>query len=180
MRKPKPKKPPVIRRGQRKPFIKATVEQINERIELVENLLGQGVKTGQIKRAIISQYGVAYGQVLIYIARARANIQKRFSQNKEEHRADSFSFYEAIAAPNSKASAGARLRARQRIDELLGLDAPRRTEFSGPDGAPIATEDKTPTPRIGKARLNAMIATLESMTEGSTDGHSNGETRNGE
>ncbi len=145
-KKPPTKKAPVIRAGQTKPFVKATLEEQAERIELVEGLLGQGARTGQIKRALKTQYGLEHAQSMVYIGRARDNIRKRFGKNREAHRADSFAFYEAMATATSKATPIVKLRARQRIDELLGLDAPHRTELSGIEGQPIPVHVKTNDP----------------------------------
>ena len=54
---------------------------------------------------------------------------------------DSLAFYEAITT-DPKASAGDKVRARHRIDQLLGLDTPQRLELSGPDGGKIQVEEK--------------------------------------
>jgi hypothetical protein len=70
------------------------------------------------------------------VARARKEIFDRLGRSKEQFRCESLAFYEAMTA-DPKASVAEKTKARQRIDDLLGLDAPKRSELSGPDGGPL-------------------------------------------
>jgi hypothetical protein len=172
-----------MKRKDIKPFRKATYEQIEERIELVQSLLSQGVLKGQIKRVILAKYGITARQCEEYISRAKDAIRKQFGQNKDQHRKDSFAFYQAIAAPGGKASPGARLRARQRIDELLGLDAPRVQQISGPEGGPIQSETFTIEKPLSREAGRKMLELLENRIghNGASNGagDSNGESHSG-
>ncbi len=114
--------------GKKKP----TVDDIEARIEEVVVMLSKGMRTGKIKRLIGNRYLVKYRQINIYITRARARIYARRDSPRNEIQADSLAFYELVAAGGlTNASVRDRLVARKRVDELLGLDEPKRIELSG-------------------------------------------------
>jgi len=64
----KPKNPPIIRLGQRKPYVKATRQQIDERIGFVSRLLRVGKTKTQIHRAVREKFTVEWRQCDRYIA----------------------------------------------------------------------------------------------------------------
>ncbi len=122
------------------PGSKPSALQMEQRITEVEMLLSLGSRRTQIHAAMEAKYNIDWRTTDRYMSRARANLVKRSQKPKEEHCLDSFNFYQAIAL-NSAARPSDRITARKRIDELFGLDAPRRTEISGPEGSPIAFGD---------------------------------------
>ena len=61
-------KTPVIRPGQRKPYVKATRQQINERLGFVARWLRAGRTKFQIHRAVREKYGVEWRQCDRYIS----------------------------------------------------------------------------------------------------------------
>jgi hypothetical protein len=66
------KKQPIIRPGQRKPYVKGTRQQIDERIAFVAGLLRAGATKTEIHRAIREKFNVAWRQADRYVARVRA------------------------------------------------------------------------------------------------------------
>ncbi len=54
--------PPITRRGQRKPYVKATRQQIDERIGHVLRLLRAGATKTEIHRAVREKFGVEWRQ----------------------------------------------------------------------------------------------------------------------
>jgi hypothetical protein len=62
------KNSPVIRPGQRKPYAKATHQQIDERIGFVSRLLRAGNTKMQIHRAVRSRFNVEWRQCDRYIS----------------------------------------------------------------------------------------------------------------
>ncbi len=73
------------------------------------------------------------------MGRARARNIKALERPKNDWVAESVEFYRDIATdPTSEPRD--KIKARERIDKLLGLDAPVRTEHSGVDGGPIQIE----------------------------------------
>ena len=114
--------------GKKKP----TIEDIELRVEEVVVLLSKGKRTGEIKKLIGNRYGVKYRQIADYIARARARIYQRRDQDRGEIQADSLAFYEMVAGGGlAGASVRDRIIARKRVDQLLGLDEPRKIHLSG-------------------------------------------------
>ncbi len=61
-------KQPTIRPGQRKPYVKGTQAQINERVGYVARLLGAGKTKTKIHRAIRKKFAVEWRQTDRYIA----------------------------------------------------------------------------------------------------------------
>ena len=63
-----PENQPIIRPGQRKPYIKATRDQIDERIGYVARLLRAGRTKTQIHRAVRARFNIEWRQCDRYIA----------------------------------------------------------------------------------------------------------------
>ncbi len=59
---------PTIRAGQRKPYVKATREQIDERIGYVARLLRAGRTKTQIHRTVRARFNIEWRQCDRYIA----------------------------------------------------------------------------------------------------------------
>jgi len=57
-----PRKQPVIRPGQRKPYFKATRQQIDERIGYVARLLRAGKTKSKIHSAVREKFGIEWRQ----------------------------------------------------------------------------------------------------------------------
>ena len=119
---------------------KATAKEIRERVEIVTQLLG--VKTrSQIHDFCRVAWGVVWRTSDEYSSRAREMLMEACNTTKPEMRSESYRFY--LSVLNSPtASHFEKLRARQRIDDLFGLNAPQqhRVEASGPGGGPIKQE----------------------------------------
>ncbi|MGB7768659.1 MAG: hypothetical protein WBN22_07375 [Verrucomicrobiia bacterium] len=62
------KKPPIIRPGQRKSYVKATRQQTDERRGFVARMLRAGKTKSQIHRAVREKFGVEWRQCDRYIA----------------------------------------------------------------------------------------------------------------
>jgi hypothetical protein len=176
--KPKPSKPPRIKKGHKKPSFKPNADEVERRITAVELLLSRGARKHEIHTAMAKEFGIHSRTADEYTARARARLMTRLNKSKDQHRCESLAFYESMMRA-ADAKPGDKIRACQRKDELLGLDSPKKTVISGPDGGPIQTEDKTLEPRVPKKRLLALIGALEDTVSDGTGG-TIGETRNGE
>jgi hypothetical protein len=61
-------KPPITRPGQRKPYVKATRQQIDERRGYVARLLRAGKTKTQIHQAVRKKFSVEWRQCDRYIA----------------------------------------------------------------------------------------------------------------
>ena len=63
----KTKNPPVTRPGQRKPYVKATRQQIDERRGYVARLLDAGATKTEIHRAVRQRFNIEWRQCDRYI-----------------------------------------------------------------------------------------------------------------
>ena len=92
----------------------------------------------QLHAEFAKRWGCHWRTIDRILVRARALLMERLQRSREDFRAESLAFYEALTA-DPHASVAEKTRARQRIDELLGLDAPTRQELSGSlDVVPVA------------------------------------------
>jgi hypothetical protein len=72
---------PIVRKGQRKPYFKATRKQIDQRIEVASVLGWLGFTKTQIHHVFRERYGVEWRQTDRYMARARAKKCDALSSN---------------------------------------------------------------------------------------------------
>lgn len=90
----------------------------------------------QIHEMFCDRWDVHWKTVDRIVDRARKRMMERLGRSKEIFRCESLAFYEAMTK-NPEATVAEKIHARKRIDDLMGLDAPRRAEMSGPDGGAI-------------------------------------------
>ena len=122
------------------PGIKPTRAEVEDRIESAGQFYAAGLTTGQRKIAMREKFGgMDHATCLRYLARAR----KRWAaesdltpQQRKAQRGQAIEFYRQQMR-NSKVSDRVKIMAQERIDKLLGLESPVRTELSGVDGKPI-------------------------------------------
>jgi hypothetical protein len=72
-------KQPIIRKGQRKPYVKATQKQIEQRVEAAALLSFCGFDKAQIHHIFRKRYGVEWRQTDRYMTRARAENTRSFA-----------------------------------------------------------------------------------------------------
>ncbi len=120
---------------------KSTAEEVVNRIHEVADMICEGYKRGQIAETMNKKYGISARQTGDYASRAKALILQEVGRPKDEHRAESFAYFQNMSH-DKDAPANVRLRARELIGNLLGLDAPKRAEISGPEGGKIEIEQK--------------------------------------
>lgn len=129
---------------------KATAEEIEERVEACEQMIALGRYNGEIKRAMAKQYGISPRTAESYIKKARTAMLNRRGETRDGLQADAMAFYQSIIR-DENASNRDKIRARERIDKLLGLDEPQRAESGPPPstkvpGLSIIVDGKTVTP----------------------------------
>lgn len=113
-------------------------QQIEERVSFVAACLVSGLTKGLIKKAVLDKYGLGYREVERLIKKAKTALLAESGKAREELISEAYGFYRRIIQ-DSKSSVADRLRARERIDQLFGLDAPKQiiSEISGPGGSPL-------------------------------------------
>lgn len=112
---------------------------IEERIILVESMVTRGWRVGRMKESLRGRFGIKKSQAMVYIKCARENIMKEYERTPAEHTAESLAFYQDMQGEED-APPVVRVHARKRVDELLGLDAPKRIHIggdTGDDAAPL-------------------------------------------
>lgn len=118
-----------------RPYTKRTREQRAEAVDIALRLLKARQTTADIKAVLRRKYpGLGHRQAMTDIARARERQLAELGRPKVEHQADAYAFYDSVVK-NSKEETRDRIKAQERIDKLLGLEAPQK--LAGPDGGPL-------------------------------------------
>jgi hypothetical protein len=118
----------IIRAHNKKPFAKSTEEEVEQRIQYVEELLRTGpILKHKLKDKIKKKFKVDWRQANEYIASARARLLLHVQKLKEEHRADSIAWWEGNLL-DKKYSNQEKQTARKQIDDLLGLKQPTQLQ----------------------------------------------------
>jgi hypothetical protein len=143
---------------------KPTTEEYQDRIEFVRSLLVRRVPKHTIKKLVRLQFAVdlRHEPIERYITRAREQILLDLDRGRDEFRSESKALYESILA-DTKAKHGDRIKAQERIDKLLGLEAPTRN-LHGND-----PENPLPVPILRIVKPAAGAPSPEAV-----NGHSNG------
>lgn len=136
----KPTRPKPLKEGS----IKPTIDQYQARVDLCITLLATRMHKSQIKSAIrqfvAKQMGidreVSARTCEEYLSRAREQMAERRKQTTDQHINNGLGLYEQLIR-DSKTPHHVKLRAQERIDILLGIEAPKRTEITGAEGAPL-------------------------------------------
>ena len=118
---------------------RATRAELEQRIEEIYGLLLSWLSHAAICRYAAGKWHITTRQTDRYIARARRRVGELLEPDQREQLARALGAYQTIFAKQMAASdlRGARATMKEIVD-LLGLAAPKRSELSGPDGAPLA------------------------------------------
>ena len=178
MTKPKATVPPVIRKGQKRPYRKATNAEIQSRIEYIARALGDKQLTKfEIHKLADDKWGVHWKTAEIYMGHARKFLLERSGKTREIVTAEAVVFNEGILR-SSTTSTKEKQDARREINELFGIYPPRSFRVGDPNGKPLAPAVIAPVvnfimPDNGRAKNNF-------SSNGSNNGHAETATaRNG-
>lgn len=127
-------KPGIVRRGQKKPFVKSTVKEIDQWIEKIAADIVSGYTRGQLVRRYSNNCNKHWRTIDIYIVRARELLQKQADMTPEQARATGIGVL--MKGLKSK-KIDHNFRAEERLAKIFGYDQPSRQEISGPNGNPI-------------------------------------------
>ncbi|QDT45318.1 hypothetical protein Pan241w_54380 [Gimesia alba] len=92
-------------------------------VRLVKKMLGMGKYSSDIKRAVAEEFQLSRRSVERYLKRAREEMVYRMQVEPDVHRAESYYFYRSVIN-NPNVHPREQLRARERMDKLLGLEIP--------------------------------------------------------
>lgn len=104
----------------------------SKRVEHAAHLVGRGLPLTTVARELNKEYGAAPEEASALIAQGRELLVKWHGQGHEQHAIEAAAFYRSMLQ-DPGASAGDRLRAWERLDSLLGLDAPAAVPPAGVD-----------------------------------------------
>ncbi len=106
-------------------------------IALAEQLLARRFSKGEVKRVLAMQHEKTTGGDTIsprtlesIISAARANLVTATDKQRDEHRNESYRFYDSVMR-DPTAGIREKLKAQLSIDRLLGLQAPQRHLLDG-------------------------------------------------
>ena len=104
-----------------------------ERIELCRKLLATRVSEYDVERAAANQFGVSRRMAQRYLAAAKQGMLDAAGRSYAEHRAEAYAWYCSLIGGKDIKVAD-QLKAQERIEKLLGLDASSRGEGELFDG----------------------------------------------
>ena len=137
-----PRKPPTIRKGQKRPFIKATNEQIRERIEFVSRLLVKQLTRSEIHRAVCPKYNVVWRTADNYIACAKKYLLQQAQMTSDEAKSVGINVLTSVFRDGKP---GERVQAERRWAEIWGYNAPTVVRDSRLPGEAITITNPAPT-----------------------------------
>jgi len=101
-----------------------TEDEKQERIDVARMLIGMGKYRGEVKSMIARQYGITTRSAERYWTQAVSQIRSEVEQTDEDLISKSLAFYEQIIR-SKDASDIAKIKARERMDKILGIDVMR-------------------------------------------------------
>lgn len=158
-------KKPIPQKDRKRP----TDAQKQERIEMTYKLLSRGKRPAQITEAIANKYGC--GRLTVrreYLTRAREMQLEQLRETKGVMISKSLAFYLSILE-DSEVSPRDRLKAQERIDKLLGLEAQESQVNVNVSGDATITVDDRAT-----AARNAIAGELAKRNVSGQTGDGNG------
>jgi len=158
-------KKPIPQRDRKKP----TEKEKQERIEVAYKLLSRGKRPAQITEAMEKRFGCSRQTVRrIYLTRAREMQLEALRETKGVQVGKSLAFYLSMLE-DSNVSARDRLKAQERIDKLLGLEAQESQVNVNVSGDATITVDDRAT-----AARNAIAGELAKRNVSGPTGDGNG------
>ncbi|QDV21102.1 hypothetical protein Pan153_57840 [Gimesia panareensis] len=94
-------------------------------VRLIQKMIGLGKFTSEIKTAIAARYNLSRRSATRYLHRARHEMQEFVERDDDLHRTESFYFYLSVIE-NPDSTGNQRLRARERIDRIMGIELPNQ------------------------------------------------------
>jgi hypothetical protein len=106
------------------------------------DMLSRGLHKHQVYSWLKARLGIGPSSCQVYVSRARALLRERTGLGLEELRAGSHALYDSVIR-DPAATVSQKLQARERIDRLHGLEAPRPRRRPAPPPPPPPGEGPT-------------------------------------
>jgi hypothetical protein len=126
----------IIRKGQSKPFRRSTLQEQQQRVEKAKHLLSHGASRFQIHRVFTDKYKVVWQTAERYMRQARLELLAEEGKSRSEVRAEAIAFYKSIII-DRHSTRMEQMKARQRLDDIFGIDAPLQHRVGDPNGNAI-------------------------------------------
>lgn len=146
----KQRKPPVIRKGQKVPYIKATAEVVQERVEFIARLLVQRLSRTEIHKEVKKQWRLDWRTIdNMYISRAKQFLVKQAAMSPADAKNVGVNVLLEVIRTGKPSE---RTSAERRLSEIYGYNAPTKIEHLGEGGGPMefvvrVSEDELPQPK---------------------------------
>ena len=107
--------------------MRPTRKEHDERVAICADMLARGFRNGAIKRRVAAFFDCSPRSVERYLRRARDRLVEELNEgDREEHRARALDQYRMLLRDDGTTPV-VRLKAQERIDKILGLEAPAET-----------------------------------------------------
>lgn len=143
-RKPRKREPVIRANNKTRPYVKATIREIAAIVEFVAEMIVKQKTKHEIHKAVDEKFHKTWSACdQMYIPRAYALLRERANMTRDEARSFGVGvLLDVVRTGNNRE----RLGAIEQLSKIYGINAPTKTEVSGPDGAPIQTETSTKEP----------------------------------
>lgn len=146
-----------------------THEELEDCIDYACELLSKNLHDHQLKRLFRERFGECSARTIAnYVSRARARLYQQVEHDRKDHVAEALATYreifqDPVCTPREK------IMARERMDKILGVEAPTRVESSGPGGGPINVESAIKASNLTVTDLERMAYIMRSNGEHKID-----------
>ena len=111
---------------------------VDELVEFTRDLLASGMRKGEIKLAVKEVLGTdpSHRSIETLLSKAREQMRSEGNISKDEQKDESVEFYKSVLR-NKRANFYMKLKARERLDNILGLE----NQFTSGDHTPEEKAD---------------------------------------
>lgn len=113
--------------------LRATKCELYDRIEIIADMIATRATDRAVREQCKEMWGLKFRQISRLMARARQILIQRTQRPREEHQVESYNLY--LSELQRSSDPAVRLKAQERIDSILGLDA----KYTGGPYAPPAS-----------------------------------------
>jgi hypothetical protein len=128
-------------------------ELSEQKLRVVRGMINEQIRRSEIKRVFAATYKCSGRTAERFIAEAYEQLRAESDKSLEEHRSDSFAFWQSRAA-NSKLPERERMRARENLDKLSGVYAAVKVAPTNTAGQDLPVEA---TGRLTMKELDAVL-----------------------
>ena len=137
-------KPPVVRRGQKQAYTKASLDEQDERIIFCRDLIVRRKGRAECHKLFRAKFGNVWQTCERYMRRARLEIAVLSNKSSKQAKDEAVGYYESVIASDTSSEV-AKLRAQENLDKLFGNATPSRLNVGDPTGKPLVPPVAKPT-----------------------------------